>query len=219
MLPRLWLLVGSDRPRDRQTMSVIELSWTAKKGMNLFQEMFKLSWQLHRSKRWKLLACQLSTVLYKNVLKEAGGKMYLSLLFHPFIPRIERVATAATSVGVVPPGVEIAGAPSVVSRVSPLLLCSYTSAPPGPLTISPLQPPVVTTSSREWRYCSQKSEKCLFYLQFLDTSYTWKYSWIVSENKCFSKMYKQFRFWYSQYHEKKSRMLLKEMKHLSDFNL
>ena len=53
--------------------------------------------------------------------------MYLSLLFHPFIPRIERVATAATSVGVVPPGVEIAGAPSVVSRVSPLLLCS--SAP------------------------------------------------------------------------------------------
>ena len=33
--PRLWLLVGSDRPTDqgtdRQTMSVIELSWTAKK--------------------------------------------------------------------------------------------------------------------------------------------------------------------------------------------
>ena len=43
----------------------------------------------------------------------------MSLLFHPLIPRIERVATAATSVGVVPPGVEIAGAPSVVSRVSP----------------------------------------------------------------------------------------------------
>ena len=85
--------------------------------------MFKLSWQLHRSKRWKLLACQLSTVLYKNVLKEAGGKRYLPLLFLPFIPRIERVATAATSVGVETPGVEIAGAPSVVSRVSPLLLC------------------------------------------------------------------------------------------------
>ena len=31
MLPRLWLLVGSDRPTKGQTMSVIELSWTAKK--------------------------------------------------------------------------------------------------------------------------------------------------------------------------------------------
>ena len=31
MLPRLWLLVGSDRPTDRPTMSLIELSWTAKK--------------------------------------------------------------------------------------------------------------------------------------------------------------------------------------------
>ena len=31
MLPRLWLLVGSDQQTDRQTMSVIELSWTAKK--------------------------------------------------------------------------------------------------------------------------------------------------------------------------------------------
>ena len=31
MLPRLWLLVGSKGPTDRQTMSVIELSWTAKK--------------------------------------------------------------------------------------------------------------------------------------------------------------------------------------------
>ena len=92
----------------------------------------------------------------------------MPLLFLPFIPRIERVATAATSVGVVTPGVEIAGAPSVVSRVSPLLLlCSYTSAPPGPLTISPLQPPVVTTSSREWRYCSQKSENCFFTFSFL----------------------------------------------------
>ena len=30
MLPRLWLLVGSDRQTDRQTMSLIELSWTAK---------------------------------------------------------------------------------------------------------------------------------------------------------------------------------------------
>ena len=30
MLPRLWLLVGSDQGTDRQTMSVIELSWTAK---------------------------------------------------------------------------------------------------------------------------------------------------------------------------------------------
>ena len=30
MLPRLWLLVGSDRPTDRPTMSLIELSWTAK---------------------------------------------------------------------------------------------------------------------------------------------------------------------------------------------
>ena len=54
----------------------------------------------------------------------------MPLLFLPFIPRIERVATAATSVGVVTPGVEIAGAPSVVSRVSPLLLlCSSSSAP------------------------------------------------------------------------------------------
>ena len=43
----------------------------------------------------------------------------MPFLFLPFIPRIERVATAATSVGVVTPGVEIAGAPSVVSRVSP----------------------------------------------------------------------------------------------------
>ena len=33
MLPRLWLLVGSDR----QTMSVIELSWTAKIGTNQYQ--------------------------------------------------------------------------------------------------------------------------------------------------------------------------------------
>ena len=31
MLPRLWLLVGSKGPTDRQTMSLIELSWTAKK--------------------------------------------------------------------------------------------------------------------------------------------------------------------------------------------
>ena len=30
MLPRLWLLVGSKGPTDRQTMSLIELSWTAK---------------------------------------------------------------------------------------------------------------------------------------------------------------------------------------------
>ena len=30
MLPRLWLLVGSDRQTDRPTMSLIELSWTAK---------------------------------------------------------------------------------------------------------------------------------------------------------------------------------------------
>ena len=30
MLPWLWLLVGSKGPTDRQTMSVIELSWTAK---------------------------------------------------------------------------------------------------------------------------------------------------------------------------------------------
>ena len=64
----------------------------------------------------------------KNVRKGAGGKRYLPLLFLPFIPRIKRMATAATSVGVVTPGVEIAGAPSVVSKVSPsappLLLCS-----------------------------------------------------------------------------------------------
>ena len=33
MLPRLWLLVGSDRPTDRQVMSLIELSWTAKKAV------------------------------------------------------------------------------------------------------------------------------------------------------------------------------------------
>ena len=31
MLLRLWLLVGSKGPTDRQTMSLIELSWTAKK--------------------------------------------------------------------------------------------------------------------------------------------------------------------------------------------
>ena len=35
MLPRLWLLVGSDPPTDRQTMSLIELSWTAKKELSL----------------------------------------------------------------------------------------------------------------------------------------------------------------------------------------
>ena len=160
-------------------------------------QLVRLKNSFNHSKRWKPLACQLSTVLYKSVIKEAGDERYLPLLFHLFIPRIEWVATAATSVGVVPPGVEIAGAPSVVSRVSPsapLLLCSYTSAPPGPLTISPMQPPVVTTSSREWRYCSQKSENCLFYLQFLDTSYTWKYSWILSENKGVSKMYKKIIF-------------------------
>ena len=45
MLPRLWLLVGSDRPRDQgtkgQTMSVIELSWTAKKEAKVI----RISWQ------------------------------------------------------------------------------------------------------------------------------------------------------------------------------
>ena len=30
MIPRLWLLVGSDQGTDRPTMSLIELSWTAK---------------------------------------------------------------------------------------------------------------------------------------------------------------------------------------------
>ena len=30
---RLWLLVGSDRPTDRPIMSLIELSWTAKKHL------------------------------------------------------------------------------------------------------------------------------------------------------------------------------------------
>ena len=33
MLPRLWLLVGSDQQTDRPTMSLIELSWTAKKEL------------------------------------------------------------------------------------------------------------------------------------------------------------------------------------------
>ena len=33
MLPKLWLLVGSDRPIDRPTLSLIELSWTAKKTL------------------------------------------------------------------------------------------------------------------------------------------------------------------------------------------
>ena len=32
MLPRLWLLVGSNQGTDRQTMSLIELSWTANKN-------------------------------------------------------------------------------------------------------------------------------------------------------------------------------------------
>ena len=35
MPPRLWLLVGSDQETDRQTMSLIELSWTAKKTIRL----------------------------------------------------------------------------------------------------------------------------------------------------------------------------------------
>ena len=39
MLPRLWLLVGSDRQTDRPTMSLIELSWTAK-------NISPLSWNL-----------------------------------------------------------------------------------------------------------------------------------------------------------------------------
>ena len=92
-------------------------------------QLVRLKNSFNHSKRWKPLACQLSTVLYKSVIKEAGDERYLPLLFHLFIPRIEWVATAATSVGVVPPGVEIAGAPSVVSRVSPLLLLLCSSAP------------------------------------------------------------------------------------------
>ena len=188
-------------------------------------QLVRLKNSFNHSKRWKPLACQLSTVLYKSVIKEAGDERYLPLLFHLFIPRIEWVATAATSVGVVPPGVEIAGAPSVVSRVSPsapppLLLCSYTSAPPGPLTISPLQPPVVTTSSREWRNCSQKSENCLFYLHLLDTSYTWKYSWILSENECFSKMYRVLFFTvppHFQYQNEKTCSANEELFYIENF--
>ena len=129
-------IVKNTKQRPNNYCKLTNISYNKKKVWICFKRCSKLSWQLHRcltkeqfhSKRWKLLACQLSTVLYKNVLKEAGGKRYLPLLFLPFIPRIKRVATAATSVGVVTPGVEIAGAPSVVSRVSPLLLlCS--SAP------------------------------------------------------------------------------------------
>ena len=38
MLPRLWLLVGSNRQTDRPTMSLIELSWTAKKTVRKLPE-------------------------------------------------------------------------------------------------------------------------------------------------------------------------------------
>ena len=153
-------------------------------------QLVRLKNSFNHSKRWKPLACQLSTVLYKSVIKEAGDERYLPLLFHLFIPRIEWVATAATSVGVVPPGVEIAGAPSVVSRVSP-------SAPP-PLPLCSSAPTLLlllglwrsVRCSPQWWQHPVEIENWLFYLQFHDTSYTWKYSWIWSENKCFSKMYK-----------------------------
>ena len=49
MLPRLWLLVGSDRPRDRQTMSLIELSWTAKKMGHLIWPFVVLLYQTLQS--------------------------------------------------------------------------------------------------------------------------------------------------------------------------
>ena len=49
MLPRLWLLDGSDRPRDRQTMSVIELSWTAKKtDLGPIKRIFRITLQKRR---------------------------------------------------------------------------------------------------------------------------------------------------------------------------
>ena len=50
MLPRLWLLVGSDRPTKGQTMSVIELSWTAKK-----------------TKRNIVLICKVTTAVYQGL--------------------------------------------------------------------------------------------------------------------------------------------------------
>ena len=46
MLPRLWLLVGSDRQTDRPTMSLIELSWTAKNSIYYFHLYMKLEFYI-----------------------------------------------------------------------------------------------------------------------------------------------------------------------------
>ena len=52
MLWRLWLLVGSDRATKGQTMSPIELFWTAKKTKR--QKDKNIKWQKDKNtKRWK----------------------------------------------------------------------------------------------------------------------------------------------------------------------
>ena len=157
----------------------------------------------------------------KNVRKGAGGKRYLPLLFHLFIPRIARVATAATSVGVVTPGVEIAGAPSVVSRVSPLLLlCS--SAPTLLLLLGLWRS--VRCSPQWWQHPVKSGGTALRKVKIVFFTFSFL-TLLIRENipgscqKTFLKDVHKKSFLILTISWKKWRMLLKEMKHLSDFNL
>ena len=63
MLPRLWLLVGSNQGTDGQTMSVIELSWTAKKGDYSPQFPKKLFWSL-KIGQFKLILFFVASCIY-----------------------------------------------------------------------------------------------------------------------------------------------------------
>ena len=91
MLPRLWLLVGSDRPtkgpRDRQTMSVIELSWTAKKDSASNSTNHRIdryySWSLKKIHcphpqvsslgTYLIIFCKVSSYLFIQLTKEWAG--------------------------------------------------------------------------------------------------------------------------------------------------